>query len=236
MKLIKFMFFLAFFTGIAGSVIYHREVYRYSLRVYYERVKKEGLEDSLKKAKAMYSRDEYAKLKPYLSDLMTLYPGNREIVRLLGLTRIELGDRIEGARLIVSSMKEDEDLSTMQSVLEILYEEKEYPDLIDVFSRHEPRERYPKFIYGMSFYHLHRWEDAIPRLVAARDAGQDGFELHFALGTSYENAGKIENAVASFEAAFALEPHRADARQALVRAYRKAKKYDKAEKLGRTAP
>ncbi len=233
MKLVKFIFFLAFVGGIAVSIIYHQQVYRTALKVYYQKVKKEGMEDSLAKARAMYSKEQYAKLKPYLSDLVMLYPGNRELLRLAGLARIETGDRLGGARMVTAALRDGEDLSAMQSVLEILYDEKEYAELNDVFARHAPNDRYLEFMCGMSLAACKRWEEAVPHLVNARKRGQDGFELHFALGTAYENLGRLDDAIASYEAAFALEPHKADARQSLQRAYRKAKKYDKAERLGR---
>jgi tetratricopeptide (TPR) repeat protein len=226
------LIFICLIATVAFSIIYSREFYLLYLKTYYQEIKKESLTVSLEKARTLYKEKRYDALKTYLEDLYMLYPGNREITRLSGLTFIKLGEKLKGARMIIASMTEKEDIRTMGSIVEILFEEKEYKDIIRLLSKQDlSNDSYLAYICAVSLYNEKRYDEAYGYFKAAMKLGKNEYDTYIYMGSILEMKNKAADAITCFEKAYSIDPLKDEAPVALVRLYSNAKQFEKARKI-----
>ncbi len=234
---IRHIVFVLLLVVVAGSVYNSRKLYHWYLTAYYQRFLGEDRGKSIEKARVLFREERYDDLLGYIDRLMTLYPADYDLRRLKGLSLIKTGRRSEGARMVIASLRNNEDLNAIGSVIEILFEEREYADLADILSRHRVSgNSFLLYVHGVSLFHVGRYVEAERRLIEADRAGKRDYDTLYHLGLAQEKNGRIADALGTFESAFRLDPVRAEARKALARLYRITKQYDKAEKLLRRSP
>ncbi len=222
---------------VAGSLYNSQKLYRWYLAAYYQRFLGENRERSIEKARALLKEERFEDLEGYADRMMTLYPADYDLRRLKGLAMIKNGRESEGARMVISSLRKNEGLLSVASVIEILFREGEYADLAEIISRHGSLgDSYLMYVHGVSLFQVGRFAEAERRLTGVIDAGKHDYETLLYLGLSREKNGKTAEAIATLEKAYSIDPVRAEARRALVRLYRVTKQYDKAERLLRRTP
>ena len=234
MKIKNKLIFVLLATTVALSVAYSRELYVLYITTYYTRIKKETLDTSLANARALFEKEKYGELESYIGRLQVMYPDNRELKRLLGLSVIKLGRRLEGARMVVRTIAPGEDIAGLAGIVEILYEEEQYADIVDLLARRNlSGDRYLIQIYGTALFHEKDCARAIPRLSEAIRLGSADLNVRLYRGLCLEKTGRLDEAIADFEEAYRIDPVRKDVQQALARAYRKAKRFEQAARLMR---
>lgn len=225
----KFIVVLLLGGTVCVSVLYSAELRLLYLRGYYRYVKKETIEDSRKFAHAMYRDKKYEDLKEYLDDMLVLYPVDRDFLRLNGMCVLQTGNRLEGARMVIATLAQGDDITSFQGVIEILFDAREYAELTDVFKKMDPsRDSYLSYVYGVSLYQRKEYGKALKYLTIAERLGKRDIETYLYRGLACVHAGLPGEAVAVLERAYAIDPVRADVREALAGAYRAAKMYEKA--------
>ncbi|HSV95791.1 MAG TPA: hypothetical protein VLM75_02525 [Spirochaetota bacterium] len=228
---IRHIIFVLLVAVVTISWYNSQKLYRWYLTAYYQRFLGEDRGKSIEKARVLFREERYDDLLGYIDRLMTLYPADYDLRRLKGLSLIKTGRRSEGARMVIASLRNNEDLNAIGSVIEILFEEREYADLADILSRHRVSgNSFLLYVHGVSLYHAGRHAEAERRLVEAGRAGKRDYDTLFHLGLAQEKNGRINEALATFESAYELNPVRTEARGAMVRLYRITKQYHKAEK------
>ncbi len=231
-KIIKTLLFLLMLALAAGSYWYGPQLYRFYLKTYYQDYKKETLNTALNNARALYKQGRYGDVLEYLETMERLYPGNAEMQRLQGLSYIKTGEKARGAQLVIASLKRNEDVRTIGSVVEILFEEEEYTDLITLLSRYDVmQDSYLSYVYGVSLYKLGKYAKALPYLQAARRLGKGDYDIFYYTGMAYEETGNTAEAVRDYEEAYRMDQVRREAREGLIRCYRKLRQFEKAGKL-----
>jgi tetratricopeptide (TPR) repeat protein len=163
-----------------------------------------------------------------------MYPENRELKRLQGLSAIKLGRRLEGARMVVRTIAPGEDISGLAGIVEIFYEEAQYADIVDLLARRNlSGDRYLMQIYGIALSREKKCAQAVVHLSEAIRLGAGDLDTRLYRGLCLEEMGRLDEAIADFEEAYRIDPVRKDVQQALARAYRKAKRFEQAAKLMR---
>ena len=90
------------------------------------------------------------------------------------------------------------------------------------------RDSYLSYVYGVSLYQRKEYGKALKYLTIAERLGKRDIETYLYRGLACVHAGLPGEAVAVLERAYAIDPVRADVREALAGAYRAAKMYEKA--------
>lgn len=234
---IRHIVFVLLLVVVAGSVYNNRRLYHWYLTAYYQRFLGEDRGKSIEKARVLFREERYDDLLGYVDRLMILYPADNDLRRLKGMALIKTGRESEGARMVISSLRKNEGLFAIGSVIEILFREGEYADLADIISRHGTLgDSYLMYVHGVSLFHVGRFAEAERRLAGALDAGKHDYDTLLHLGLAREKNGRTVDALATIEKAYSIDPVRAEARKAMARLYRITKQYDKAEKLLRRSP
>jgi tetratricopeptide (TPR) repeat protein len=232
----RHIFFLLFLLVAFGlPLLYPEQLNRFYVTAYHQWVKKESKQSSLDRAQSLYDSKKFAELKDFVKDMTVLYPGERRFLVYGGLAEIGTGNLIEGARAVVASLGPKDDPGKYGSVIEILFLEKEYGDIVDLLNGRRVNDSYLRFIYGTSLSQIGRYTRAVEELEGALGAGRDDFETRFGLGCAYEGAGRTDDAIRQYEAAYGMEPANPEVKTALIRVYKKAHLYAKAEKIVRRA-
>lgn len=220
---------------LASAVLplyYHRQMRKLYLDAYYRTYRKMDAEKALDHGRKLLRDEKYGRLVDFLDDMLLLYPADRDLRRLKGSALIKTGKTHEGARLVIASLGEREDLRTLSSIVEALFESAEYGDLAALFSRHGTSgDPYLSYVYGVSLYRTGRAREARDMLAAALNAGKRDGDTRYYLGLSHEAVGENKKAAENLEEAYAINPLKPAVRSALVRLYRKTGEYDKAEKI-----
>ncbi len=229
---IRYVVFVLMVAAVVGSWYGHQELYRWYLTAYYQRFLGDDRAKSVEKARALLKEERYGELVAYADRLMELYPADYDLRRLKGMAMIKTGRESEGARMVIASLRKNEGLLSIGSVIEILFREGEYADLADIISRHGTLgDSYLMYVHGVSLFQVGRYAEAERRLGEAVKAGKHDYDTLYHIGLAQEKNGRINDALNTFESAYRLDPVRTEARKALVRLYRITKQYNKAEKL-----
>lgn len=227
----KFIF-ICLAATIALSVLYSQQLYTLYLKIYYQEIKKESLAISLQKARRLYKEEKYDELKKYLENLYMIYPGNTEITRLSGLAYIKLGEKLKGARMIIASMTDKDDIRTMGNIIEILFEEKEYKDIIRLLSKRDlSNDSYLAYVYAVSLYNEKRYDESYRYFKTAVKLGKNEYDTYIYMGSILEMKNKTADAITCFEKAYSINQLRDDAPVALVRLYGNTKQFEKARNI-----
>ncbi len=226
------LIFLLLAATVALSVVYSRELYLLYITTYYTRIKKETLDTSLANARKLYAKEKYGELESYIERLQVMYPDNTELKRLQGFSAIKLGRRLEGARIVVRTLAPGEDIANIAGIVEIFYEEEQYADIVDLLARRNlSGDRYLIQIYGAALFHEKDCARAVHQLTEAIRLGAGDLNIRLYRGLCLEETGRLDEAIADIEEAYRMDPVRKDVQQALVRAYRKARRFEQAERL-----
>ncbi len=227
-------FILLIIAGtVALSYFYSEEVYSFYINFYYTRIKGVNKEEMLKKAEGMFREKRYEELKKYLRTLIILYPDNRELKLMEGLTYIRLGEKTRGADLILYHIGDGPlPRAALEEVAQVLYERELYREIIDLMETQDPgATQNTRFVYGMSLYHAGRYGEAVEQLRGAVRAGRTDDRVHRYLGLSYARMDDLNNAIKYLEHARNLNYYNRAIIRDLIEVYRKKGRYDDAERL-----
>ncbi len=234
---IRYIILVLMAAVVAVSLYNSRKLYHCYLTAYYQRFLGEDRIKSIEKARLLFREERYDELEGYADRMMTLYPADYELLRLKGLSLIKTGRKSEGARMVIASLRNNEDVGAIGSVIEILFEDGEYADLAEILARPGVSgNSFFLYIHGVSLFKVGRYREAERRLTDAVRAGKSDYDTRYYLGIAQEKNGRINDALGTLEDAYRLDPVRKEAGRALVRLYRITKQYDKAEKLVRRSP
>ncbi len=229
MKLRHIVIILLLASALA-PLVYHERLNTLYVKTYYGRIRKYDRARALEEGKQLYRREKFSRLIEFTDDMLILFPMDRGIIRLKGNAMVKTGKPVVGARLVVASLGEKEDLRTVSSSLEVLFNEGEYSDLAVLCARYGVHgDPYLNYMYGVSLFHTARPGEARDRLEAAINAGKRDYDTWYHLGLACEKTGDNEKAVRALEEAYQIDPVKPGARSALIRLYRKAGMYGKAE-------
>lgn len=232
MKLRHIAFFLLIASG-AVSYFYSREIYLFYLRTYYQSFMKENPDQAAGKARRLYADKKYDELEAYLGRQRVLYPASRELKKLAGLTFLEKGREMEGARLLLETMENDRrDLRTAAKVADIIFRERWYSDVVKLLGRYDIRsDPHLTFISGVSHYHIQKYDAALTLLEFSRRLGNNTFDLYYFMGLILEKKNRTGEAIGMMERASALSPSDREVPKALIRLYKKAGRIRDAERV-----
>ncbi len=228
---------------IAGSIVisflFSTEIYRFHMKTYYTVLKGQDYKSMMKKAEQMYKNNEYKKLHDFLKVIILIYREKAEAARLLGLNMIKRGDRKRGVEVIVSSLNGgDVDKKIIRETVVELYRQKLYGDIVDVAGRKLHGDDYlVDFYFGAALFHLKFYNRAIKALKRSAALGRGMFpplmksDLYYYLALSFENTGRLEEALKNLHKSDKFSPPGGRTGEALVRIYRKLGDYRKAEKM-----
>lgn len=230
----KFLFFiiLASFT-VFISVRYTADLKKFYIETWYLQIKKITPETALKKARLLYKKKEYTELMDYCSDMMLLYPENREFRGLAGMTSLKLGNHLAGAQLLLSSIENPlESPELFKKVIVILFKEKHYGDITAALSEYPVHhDTGLLYIYGVSLLRQGDVQKGLRYLQQSEERGNINFEVYYYLGFAHHRLGNTEKAREHLEEALRLNPLDNKTRKLLVATYSKLKQYKKAERL-----
>lgn len=231
----RYIFIAAVLISTVVSYIFSREIYHFYIETYYLTIKKESPESSAKRAWRLYREKDYSELKDYLNVLLYLFPDSLEIRRIAGLYYIEDGSSEEGARLILSTLSDNNpDRRLLAKSIEILFRKGLFVDVIEELSRF-PAGDDPEltFLRGVSYYEIEKYREALRFLLQSRKYGNNSFEVYYYLGLVYEKLKRYDDAIKSLQRARELNSINRDAVSALIRLYQKNGQYLMAERLMR---
>ncbi len=235
MKIKSRLIILIIIGAAVFSYFYSEEVYSFYLNFYYTRIKKVDRKDMLKKAETMFREKRYEELREYLRTLTVLYPDNRELRLMEGLTLIRLGEKNRGTDLILYHMGEEElPRAALEEITEALYERGFYREIIDLMGTRDPgASEQIRFAYGMSLFRDGQYGRAVKQLQEAIRQGRSDDQVHRYLGLAYGRVGDLESAEKYLEHARNLNYYDRDIIRDLVEVYRRRGKYDEAGRLAR---
>jgi tetratricopeptide (TPR) repeat protein len=231
-KKFLFLIILTSFT-VFVSVRYTADLKKFYIETWYLHIKKITPETALKKCKAMYKKKEYPELMDYCTDMMMLYPENREIRGIAGMTSLKLGNHLAGAQLLLSSIENPLDNPALfKRVIVILFKEKNYGDITAALSEYPVHhDTGLLYIYGVSLLRLGDIQKGLRYLQQSEERGNINYEVYYYLGFAHDRLGNTEKARGHLEEALRLNPLDNETRKLLVATYSKLKQYKKAELL-----
>ncbi len=231
----KWIFLLVLILITSGlSFYFHEPLSRFYQTVYYRIMTDESTH--VEKARKLYNRGRHKELAEYIDPFLFIYPENHELKRIAGLNLMALGDKLDGAEIISSSIDEESmKRSDIIKVARILYRSGSYGDLVSLHDRGILKNDVnASFYYGVSLYHLGRFPESFERIRYARSSGYMGGEIDFYTALNLERAGRDEEALAYLESAYRLDRKNRTVKKALIRLYRKLKKFSQAERIIRS--
>jgi tetratricopeptide (TPR) repeat protein len=219
----------------ALSYFYSGDVYAWYMRTYYEKLRGQSIEQQLHTVQELYDNHEYKKLRDQLTTLTMVYPEDRELKKLEGLTLIKLGEQRKGAELILSASEGGRmPEKLLEATVNALFEEKMYRDILMVFKKNNPGGN-PNllFWYGASLCETGGYARAVAYLKRALDRGRTDFETYHYVGMALEKSGDPRSSLPYLEHARSLNVEDPDVGFSLANAYRKLGRYNDAAKIMR---
>jgi tetratricopeptide (TPR) repeat protein len=234
----KIIIIILILVSTAVSYFYSTEIYRFHMKTYYTLYKGQDYKSMMKIAKEMYKNNEYLKLHDFLKVIILIYNNRPEAVRLMGMNMIKRGDRKGGVEVIVSSLNGGViDKRIIRETVIELYRQKLFGDILDVAGRNLHGNDYlVDLYYGIALYHMKLYERAIAVLKKCEATGQVRStsqleaDLYYYIALSYEESGRLEEALKNLNRADKLSLSGKRTGEALVRIYRKLGDYRNAEK------
>jgi len=226
------VFFILAGAG-AYSYFHSQEVYSGYMKIYYEKMRGLTVEQQIGTAEKLYAGHEYEKLKDYLRDLIMVYPENRDLRRLQGLTLIKLGDRSRGAETILSA---SDDAPIPEKMLEdtaqSLHEQGQYRDIVRVFQKRSPGTN-PNllFYYGVALYETANYAKAADILKKSITEGRTDYEAYHYAGKALDKKGDTRASLSYLEHARGMNEEDHDVARSLANAYRKLDRYKEAARI-----
>jgi len=230
----KFLIFI-FLTALTVfvSVRYTADLKKFYVRTWYLQIKKMTPDTALKKARALYKKKEYEKLRDYCDDIMELYPDNREIKNLGGMALLKLGDHSAGAQLLLASIEDPGDNPELfKKVLIILFKERHYGDITAALAEYPVRsDTGLLYIYGVSLLHQGDTKKGLRYLRQSEERGNINFKVYYYLGLAHNRLGNAEKAREYLEEALRINPLDNETRKLLIATYTTLKQFRNAERL-----
>ena len=231
----NYLIFIMLVGAAVLSYFYSGDVYTYYMRTYYEKIRGQSIEQRLQKAREMYDNHDYEKLRDELKTLTMVYPENRELKKLEGLTLIKLGELRMGAELILSASEgERMPEKLLEETVSALFEKKMYRDIIIIFKKNSPGTN-PNllFWYGVSLYETGGYARAVGYLKQALNEGKADYEIYHYIGLAFEKSGDTRASLPYLEHARNMNADDPDVGMSLANAYRKLGRYNDAAKIMR---
>jgi pentatricopeptide repeat protein len=231
---IKNILVLIILIGVIPFSYFHSsEIYTFYMKTYYEIFSGKNLEQLIQKGEEMYRNKDYSGLMEYLNSLATLYPDNKELKKLEGLTLIKLGQGRVGTDIILSIAKGK--ISPEKTLLETvnsLYELKDYKDIILIMKKNDPGENATLLHhYGISLAKVGNFKAALPALNRTLAQGSTDREVYRYTGMAYHKTDQTRRALPYLKRALAMDENDSETAGSLVDAYRKLGRYKDAEKI-----
>ncbi len=228
-----YLIFLILIGAGVYSYFNSQEVYSGIMKAYYEKIRGMSVEEQVRRAEELYTKSEYEKLKKRLRDLLMVYPDNRDLIRLQGLTLIKLGQRSRGAESILSLSDEEaipEEI--LDETVHSLYEQRQYRDIVRIFLRRSPgRKSNLLFYYGAALHETGEYAKASDNLRKAITEGRTDYETYHYAGKALYKKGDTRASLPFLERARAMNGEDNDVARSLADAYRKLGRYDDAAKI-----
>jgi tetratricopeptide (TPR) repeat protein len=232
----NYVIFLILVMAGVLPYFYSGEIYGYYMRVYYETILGQGMDEQLRAAEKLYEGHEYKKLKDYLKDRVVAYPENKEFQKLDGLALIKLGDPRMGTDMIMTAtdgghMPE----KLLEETVDSLCEQKMYRDIIILFKKNNAG-RNPALLYchGVALYETGDYTRAAASLKMAVDEGRTDYQAYLYLGKAYYKTGNTGAALPCLERAHGMNGDDPEAALALATTLRKLGRYAEAGKMMRS--
>jgi tetratricopeptide (TPR) repeat protein len=228
-----YLIFLIIVGAGVYSYFHSQEVYSYYMRIYYEKILGITVEQQVSKAEQLYAGREYEKLKNNLKELLMVYPENRDLRRLQGLTFIKLGERSKGAETILAA---SDDAPIPEKMLEetarSLYEQGQYRDIVRVLEKRGPGTN-PNllFYYGVALYETGSYARAADNLKKAISEGRTDYEAYHYEGMALYKKGETRAALPFLEHARNMNAEDHEVARSLANTYRKLGRYDDAARI-----
>ncbi len=235
MKL-KFPLIIVCLAGSAlVSYMHQHDIRMFYLRQYHLSLKKTTPEKALSTAGKLLSDRKYEALRDYSSSMSALFPDNNALKKFLGIARLELGDRIPGAGLILEGMEEpEEDEALYHRAISVFFEEGLYHNIIAELEKNPPgADPVLHYFMGVSFFHTGNYRRSLDHLKKSEDRGNTSPEMYYYTGLCHEHMNEVKQAIGSMEESFRLDRYAPKTREALVRLYGKTGDYARAERIVR---
>ncbi len=208
-------------------------IYAFYMKVYYERILGQSVEQLVRAGEKMYHSKEYSELSAYLDTLVRIYPENMALRRLEGLTQIKLGQgRIGTDTLLSSAVGKRLPEETLMEASSSLYELKDYRDIVMILKRNEPGNnknllRY----YGISLVKVGQNRPSLPVLQRAIAQGAADHATYLHIGIAHNNLGDPRAAIPYLERSRGLDDNDPVTADQLAQAYVKLGRYKDAERI-----
>jgi tetratricopeptide (TPR) repeat protein len=238
-KRINLKNYIVFLILVMAGVLpyfYSREIYGFYMKVYYETILGQSMEEQLRAAEKLYEEHEYTRLKNYLKDRVVAYPENNEFKKLDGLALIKLGNPRKGTDMIITASDGGQmPEKLLEETVNSLGEQKMYRDIIIVFKKNEAG-RNPNLLYwyGIALYETGDYTRALANLKRAVDGGRTDYRAYLYLGKAYYRTGDARAALPCLERSSDMIGDDPEAAMALAQTLRKLGRYAEAEKTMRS--
>ncbi len=227
----KLLILLIFIPLMYVSYRYSGMVNRFYLKGYYNLFYTE--DEIVQKSWELYDDGKYEKLESFLNPLLNIYISNNEIKRIAGLNYVKLNDPIRGAELFASSFENGGGESAdIIKIIKILFQAGHYGEVVFFYDKNLMRTNVnAAFYYGVSLYHIGRYDESLKSLVYAAENGFIGEEIDYYTGINLEKLGRLTEALAMLKSAHEKNMRNKDIKIALIRVYRKTGDFEMAESL-----
>ncbi len=238
MSMGKVIFYLFVILAVGAGVYsyrYSEKVYRFYLLTYYEKYRKATPEDLAAEARKLYEEKKFPELKRYCERALVVFPKNAELNRLLGHACMHTGEIERGARLLLGSLDRTKpNTRELFTAIEVLYRNRLFTDLVVALARFPfSDDMMLTFMFGVAQFHLDRHDEADRWLRRSQVLGNTDGEVSFYRGTIAERAGRDNQALEQFLAAYRGKPRNQVYRDSLFRLYKKMGRYADAARLSR---
>lgn len=226
------LIFIIIVGTIPVSYFYSRKIYSFYMRSYYEKIRGQSIGQLVRKGREMYDNKQYALLSEYLKTLVIVYPDNKELKILEGLTYIKLGRGDIGSDIILSATNGEKlPEPVLEETIRTLYDLKQYKDIIMTMKKNNAAGS-PGLLYyyGTSLLNTGNYKAAIPVLQQALQKGRAGYETYLNIGIAYSKINEPRAALPFLERARAMNNNR-DTAGALADTYWRLGRYKDAEKI-----
>ncbi|OHD64021.1 MAG: hypothetical protein A2176_05350 [Spirochaetes bacterium RBG_13_51_14] len=232
-KIKNYLIFILIVSSVTLSYFYSREVYTFFMRSYYEKIRGRSIEQQLSRAREMYRNREYTELEEYLRTLIIVYPENRDLRKLEGLTLIKLGKRDRGVDMILTAGG-DEPMPEVQleETVSALFEQKRYGDIAEIFKKNSPGAN-PNLLYyyGVSLFETEKYAGSTRYLKRAIEEGRRDYKVYHYIGRAYVASGDTRASLPYLDRARNLNVEDPDVANSLAGAYQKLGRYDDAARI-----
>ena len=228
-----YLVFLILVMAGVYSYFHSQEVYSGYMKIYYEKIRGLTIEEQVGRAEQLYANREYAKVKANLKDLIMVYPDNRDLIRLQGLTLIKLGERSKGAESILSASDDGAIPEKMiEETVHSLHEQQQYRDIVRIFQDKSPGTN-PNLLYyhGVALFETGNYPKASENLKKAIKEGRTDYEAYHYAGKALYKKGETRASLPYLEQARNINGEDHDVARSLAATYRKLGRYDDAARI-----